>query len=92
MGDGVVFCSDKIKHIEKIMPEELIFSTAGDLKQKWDRIDMPTHVNLNTTPWTHSGDRWDQARFNFQRKLRTKEFSYETRVKQLLEFIDRYYG
>ena len=81
MGGGVVFCSNKIKHIDKIVPQELIFDSADDLFNKWQAIDEESFP-LG----------WRNIRAKFMNKLQTEEFSYETRVKQLLEFTDRYYA
>ena len=78
MGGSVVFCSDKIKHVDQVVPKELIFSSAEDLFEKWTEID--------------ENNRWEEIRELFEEKLMTDEFSYKTRVKELLGFIDKYYA
>tara|TARA_Y100000034_G_scaffold44266_3_gene54235 strand:+ start:23621 stop:24799 length:1179 start_codon:yes stop_codon:yes gene_type:complete len=91
MGGSVVFCSNKIKYIDKILPEELIFNSATDLCNKWNRADMPTLIKFGP-PEKFYGNKWNEMRFKFEQKLKTQEHSYETRVKQLLEFVNKYYA
>lgn len=72
MGYGTVFCSDKIQHVDRVVPEEMIYTNAQDLIDKWDKIDI--------------ADEWPKMAALLQDKLRTQEFSYATRVKQLEQF------
>jgi hypothetical protein len=77
MGHSVVFCSNKIKHIDKIIPEELIFTSADDLLLKWNRIDKDKS--------------WANMRKKFEDKLLHPGYSYNTRVKELLSYVKKYY-
>ena len=79
MGKSIVFCSDKIKHIDRIVPEQLIFSTADDLMSKWERICSDLF-------------RREDVEIEFERKLKTPEMSYRHRVVQLGQFVEKYYG
>jgi len=78
MGHSVVFCSSQIKNIDRIVPEILIVDSGADLIERWNNID-------------HQDD-WQGVRSDFVNKLKTRDFSYETRVRQLTEFIEKYYG
>ncbi len=76
MGESVIFCSDKIKHIEKIVPEELIVSSGDDLINKWNNIDK--------------NNSWQNIRKLFENKLKTNEHSYRHRAKQLIGYMKKY--
>ena len=76
VGKSVVFCTDKIQHIDRIIPEELIIKDGVDLIEKWDKIEKD-----NT---------WKYVTELFNKKLHVYEHSYQYRVKQLEEYTEKY--
>jgi hypothetical protein len=77
MGRSVVFCTDKIKHIDRVAPEELIVTSGDDLIEKWLKYDRD--------------DEWASLRSKFERKLMIPEHSYANRVMQLEDYTRKYY-
>jgi hypothetical protein len=76
VGKSVVFCSDKIQHIDKLVPEELITTSGKDLIEKWIEIDK--------------NKRWNELRLKFEKKLKIFEHSYAYRCKQLEQYVQKY--
>ena len=78
MGKSVLFCSSKIKNIDRFVPEELIVETGEELFEKWNAIERD--------------NAWDEYYQMFVDKLGIHEHTYEHRAQQLITYIDKYYG
>ena len=78
MGKSVLFCSGKIKNIERFVPDELIVDTGAELFEKWQAID--------------SANEWQKYQALFEKKLAVYEHTYDYRAEQLIKYINKYYG
>ena len=78
MGKSVVFCSSKIRHIEKFVPDELIVTSGDELFERWMQIE--------------SNNRWATVRESFEKKLAIREHTYNFRAQQFISYLRKYYG
>jgi len=78
MGKSVLFCSSKIKNIDRFVPDELIVETGEELFEKWSNID--------------SANAWEEYYQKFVDKLGVYEHTYDYRAQQLIKYINKYYG
>ena len=78
MGKSTLFCSSKIKNIDRFVPDELIVDTGAELFEKWQRID--------------DNNEWKKYQSLFQKKLGVYEHTYDYRAEQLIKYINKYYG
>ena len=78
MGKSVLFCTSKIKNIDRFVPEELIVSSGDELYKRWSDIDQ--------------NNRWEAVRQAFVDKLAIPEHTYDFRAQQLVRYLKKYYG
>lgn len=78
MGKSTIFCSSKIKNIDRFVPEELIVDTGEELFETWNMIND-----------TNS---WDKMHSLYKQKLGIFEHTYEYRVKQFQNYVRKYFG
>ena len=78
MGKSTLFCSSKIKNIDRFVPEELIVETGDELFEKWNAIERD--------------DNWEHYRQLFVDKLAIYEHTYDYRAKQFISYINKYFG
>jgi hypothetical protein len=78
MGKATLFCSSKIKNIDRFVPDELIVDTGDELFEKWNEIEY--------------NDAWNEYRQMFVNKLGVYEHTYDYRAQQLIKYINKYYG
>ena len=78
MGESVLFCTSKIKNIDRFVPEELIVSSGEELYERWNSID--------------TNNEWDRVRQAFVDKLAVFEHTYDYRAQQFVQYLEKYYG
>lgn len=78
MGESVLFCTSKIRNIERFVPEELIVSSGAELFERWEKIDVDNE--------------WDRVRTSFVKKLGVYEHTYDFRAQQFIRYLKKYYG
>ena len=76
MGKSVIFCSNAIKDIRKIVPDELVVADGHDLVDRWNIINKEKQ--------------WLAMRHKFEMKLMIEEFSADHRAKEFASFIKEY--
>ena len=77
MGKSTLFCSSKIKNIDRFVPDELIVDTGAELFEKWQKIE-------------EAGE-WSKYQGLFEKKLGVYEHTYDYRAKQLISYINKYF-
>jgi len=78
MGKSTLFCSSKIKNIERFVPDELIVDTGAELFEKWEEIDK--------------NNEWQKYYGLFESKLGIYEHTYDYRAQQFIQYLKKYFG